>query len=81
MIQEPWYCAPTQMLSLPSSTGPEGFWGLESPHGPDPPVPVPCPLPYSPMLAALSTWLHLYTATESAFQSRKSMKVFLVTCT
>ena len=25
----------TQMLFLPSSPGPEGFWGLEPPHGSD----------------------------------------------
>lgn len=38
--------APTQMLFPPSSPGPEGLWGLESPHASDPSMPVPCPLPH-----------------------------------
>lgn len=71
---------PIQMQFLPSSTGPERLQDLELPCGSDPPVPVPCPLPSSPVLAALSTWLHLCTGTEAAFQSRKAMELFLVIC-
>lgn len=72
--------ASTHVLSLPSLTGPEGFWGLKLHCGSNPPLPVSCPLPHSPVLAALSTWLHICTGAEAAFQSWKAMELFSVVC-
>lgn len=60
------------MLSLPSSTSPGGFWGLETTYGSESYVPVPCPfLLYSPVPVVLLTWLHPCTGTEQLYNPEK----------
>lgn len=65
--------AAAQALSLLSSTGPEGFWELESPHVSDPPLHILCPLP-STCPVYIATPLH---RDRSSFPIQKSPEVIL----